>query len=126
MVTSNNWSTTGWVLGPVLFLIYIYIYIYIYNNIDDVVSSKILKFADDTKLYRAVTDQDDIEILQSDLVNLCHWSKDWLMLFNTDKCKHYISKWKFKWVIQYGRPLESVYEECDLGIMITKDLKFSN
>ena len=68
-------------MGPVLFWIYI-------NNIDDVVSSKILKFADDTKLYRAVTNQDDIEILRSHLVNLCHWSKDWLMLFNyIDKCK---------------------------------------
>ena len=49
--------------------------------------SKILKFADDTKLYSAVTNQDDIEILRSDLVNLCHWSKDWLMLFDIDKCK---------------------------------------
>ena len=67
-------------MGPVLFLIYI-------NDIDDVVWSKILKFAENTKLYRAVTNQDDIEILRSDLVNLCHWSKNWLMLFNIDKCK---------------------------------------
>ena len=57
------------------------------NDIDDVVSSKILKFANDTKLFRAVTNQDDIDILRSDLVNLCHWSEYWLMLFNIDKCK---------------------------------------
>ena len=57
------------------------------KDINDVVSSKILKFADDTKLYIVVTIQDDIEILRSDLVNLCHWSKDWLMLFNIDQCK---------------------------------------
>ena len=67
-------------MRPVLFSIYI-------NDIDDVVSSKIRKFADDTKLYRVVPNQDDIEILRSNLINLCHWSKYWLMLFNIDKCK---------------------------------------
>ena len=52
--STSTWSPVksgvpqGAVLGPVLFLIYII-------DIDDVVSSKILKFADDTKLYRAVT-----------------------------------------------------------------------
>ena len=66
MVTSKKRGNTGLSLGPILILICI-------NDIDDVVSSKILKFADDTKLYRAVTNQDDIEILRSDLVNLCHW-----------------------------------------------------
>ena len=74
MVTSKKQGTSGSVLGPILFLIYI-------NDIEDVVSSKILKFADDTKLYIAVTNQDNIEILQSDLVNLCNWSKDWLTLW---------------------------------------------
>ena len=37
----------GSVLGPVLFDIYI-------NNIDDCVGSRILKFADDTKIYNKV------------------------------------------------------------------------
>ena len=65
---------------------YIYVYIYI-NDIVDVVSNKILKFADDTKLYRIVTNHSDTEELRSDLFNICNWSKDWLMLFIIDKCK---------------------------------------
>ena len=90
--STSTWSPVksgvpqGSVLGRVLFLIYI-------NDIDDVVSSKIVKFAGHTKLYRDVANKNDVEILRSDLVNLsclCHWSKDWLimlMLFNVDKCK---------------------------------------
>ena len=121
MVTSKKRGTTGLSFGPCsVFDIYI-------NDIDNVVTSKILKFADDTKLYRAVTNQDDIEILRSDLVNLCHWSKDWLMLFNIDKCKTlHICRGNLNELYNMeGRPLEAVHEERDLGVMITKDLKCS-
>jgi len=43
----------GSVLGSLLFVIYIYIYIYI-NDIDESLNSKILKFADDTKIHSKV------------------------------------------------------------------------
>ena len=46
-------------LGPILFWIYI-------NNIDESVACKVLKFADDTKIYRVVNSQEDIESLRND------------------------------------------------------------
>jgi hypothetical protein len=66
----------GSVLGPLLFLIYI-------NDIDEGVASGLLKFADDTKIFGVVANNEDIKKLQGDLINLCSWSKDWLMLFNS-------------------------------------------
>ena len=63
-----------------MFLIYI-------NDIDVTVACKVLKFADDTKIYRVVNSQEDIESLHNDLKNLVKWSVDWQMLFNAGKCK---------------------------------------
>ena len=42
----------GSVLGPILFLVYI-------NDLDDQLSSNVLKFADDTKLFRVVDNHID-------------------------------------------------------------------
>ena len=42
---------------------------------------------DDTKVFGVVASQEDNQKLQDDLKNLFRWSKDWLMLFNVDKCK---------------------------------------
>lgn len=47
-------------LGPLLFVIYI-------NDIDGSVACRILKFADDTKIYSSVGSAKDIDNLQSDL-----------------------------------------------------------
>ena len=65
----------GSVLGPVLFLIFI-------NDLEEGLHSDVLKFADDTKLYRAVCSQDDHVKLQSDLDNICKWDDRWQMSFN--------------------------------------------
>ena len=70
----------GSVLGPILFLIYI-------NDLDNNITSNVLKFADDTKLVRKVNTDGDKQHLQNDLDRLVKWSEKWQMLFNFGKCK---------------------------------------
>ena len=54
----------GSVLGPLLFL-----YNYI-NDLDDNITSNVLKFADDTKVFREVNTDGDKQQLQNDIDRL--------------------------------------------------------
>ena len=54
---------------------------------DDSITSNVLKFADDTKLFRQVNTDGDKQHLQNDLDRLVKWSEKWQMLFNFGKCK---------------------------------------
>ena len=44
-------------------------------------------FADDTKLFTPVTNDQEVSELQSDIDALAAWSRTWLMPFNEEKCK---------------------------------------
>ena len=44
-------------------------------------------FADDTKLFRSVTTDEEHVVLQSDLDMLADWSETWQLKFNASKCK---------------------------------------
>ena len=50
------------------------------NDLEDDISSKVLKFADYTKVFRKVTNDTDKHSLQDDLDKLVKWSEKW-------KCK---------------------------------------
>ena len=97
------------------------------NDIDETVNSKILKFADDTKLFRVISSENDICKLQNDLSGLCHWSKEWLMLFNIDKCKvMHIGHGNVKATYSMnGIILNEVSDERDLGVIVENNLKCS-
>ena len=62
----SNWKPVlsgvpqGSVLGPILFLLYI-------NDLEEVITSKILKFADYTKLFRKIKGNGDKQQLQDDI-----------------------------------------------------------
>jgi len=100
----------GSVLGPLLFVMFV-------NAIDDCVAGKILKFADDAKIYGTVISAEDVSALQSDLSSLVAWSKEWQMLFNVEKCKvmHIgCNSVQAEYVINTVK-LECVSDEKDLG-----------
>jgi len=86
--TKSSWQLVlsgvpqGSVLGPLLFFIYI-------NDLDDGIVNSILKFADDTKIFGAVSDLAQHHQLQDDLNTPLQWSQDWQMLCHVDrpKCK---------------------------------------
>ena len=70
----------GSVLGLLLFLIYI-------NDLDYNITSNVLKFADDTKVFRMVNNDGDKQHLQNDIDKFVKWSEKWQMLLNFGKCK---------------------------------------
>ena len=70
----------GSVLGPILFLVYI-------DDLEEGVTGNILKFADDTKLFRKTKQIGYKKKLQDDIDKLVRWSEKWQMLFNFGKCK---------------------------------------
>jgi hypothetical protein len=113
----------GSVLGPYLFLLYV-------NDMDNKVSSQLLKFADDLKLFRRIPrSMSSIEtsLLQTDIDALEDWSVENALHFNASKCS----------VLHFGRSnpcfsyqlSSEVLSPCsqtkDLGVVITSDLKWS-
>ena len=70
----------GTVLGPVLFLIYI-------NDLPSLLQSMLFLFADDAKLFSKISNVNSNVVLQSDLDRALHWSEQWQLPFNADKCK---------------------------------------
>ena len=122
----SNWKSVlsgvpqGSVLGPILFLIYI-------NDLDDSITSNVLKFADDTKLFRKVNTDGDKQHLQNDLDRLVKWSEKWQMLFNLGKCKcihtgHRNLKVNYR---MGDTVLGTTVKEKDLGVTISADMKVS-
>ena len=122
----SNWKSVlsgvpqGSVLVPILFLIYI-------NDLDDDITSKVLKFADDTKVFRKIESDADRQQLQDDLNNLNEWSEKWQMLFNYGKCKC-LHTGHGNDDAQYtmGDTVQNTtVKEKDLGLTISADMKVS-
>ena len=122
----SNWKSVlsgvpqGSVLGPILFLIYI-------NDLDDDITSKVLKFADDTKVFRKIKSDTDRQQLQDDLNKLTEWYEKWQMLFNYGKCKclHTGHGNEDAQYTMGDTVLNTTIKEKDLGLTISADMKVS-
>ena len=110
----------GSVLGPILLLVYI-------NDLEEGVTGKILKFADDTKLFRKVKEIGDKQNLQDDIDKLVKWSEKWQMLFNFGKCKclHTGSGNTGMNYEMGGTILSKTVKEKDLGVTMNANMKVS-
>ena len=91
------------------------------------ISSKVLKLADDTKVFRKVTNDTDKQSLQDDLDKLLKLSEKWQMLFNFGKCKCiHIGNGNMDEEYKIGDAvLCRTTQEKDLGVTFSADMKVS-
>ena len=115
----------GSVLGPLLFVLFI-------NDLPSVVNSYIKIFADDTKIFAGIKDENDTLSLQDDLYNLHNWSNKWQLNFNIGKCKllHIGKKNPEEIYVMHQNniltSIDSVIVQPDLGILMDESLNFSD
>ena len=115
----DSGTPQGTVLGGPLFDVYI-------DDIDLIVLfCLLLKFADDTKMAKAIKSKADSEMFQTDINNLSEWAKNWAMVFNQDKCKimHIGRNNPRNKYYMNGVELSVTEEEKDLGIWMDNTLK---
>ena len=96
------------------------------NDLPDVQNIAKL-FADDTKLYAVMKEEEQQISLQNDIDSLLKWSDRWfkILKFNKSKCKHVRLRPNANIKYKMGESeIQQVTEEKDLGIIIDDKLKF--
>ena len=74
----------GFVLGPLLFLLYV-------NDLPEWIKNSFKLCADDTKIWTKITCSQDALSLQMDLDQPQLWTDKWMLGLNTEKCKVFIA-----------------------------------
>ena len=115
----------GTVLGPVLFLVHIR---NISRNLS--VGTTASSFADDTRVQRGISSQDDCSTLQADLQLIYSWADKVNMTFNSDKfeCMRYWADPEVGPSFQYhgpdDEPIQVKTDLRDLGVQLSSNLSF--
>ena len=91
------------------------------------VTGNILKFADDTKLFRKIKEIGDKQKLQDDIDKLVRWSEKWQMIINFGKCKclHTGPGNTDMNCEMGGTILSKTVKEKDLGVSMNANMKVS-
>ena len=120
-VNVTSGVSQGSVIGPALCIIFA-------NDMPNVISSVLLMFADDTKLYRTISSPQDCNIL---IDQISTWGEHSLMSFTLDKC-HVMtfgnSCEEYNYAMKKSDTpltLNRYNEECDLEVLFAFNLKFS-
>ena len=117
----------GFVLGPLLFLIYI-------NDLADEITSSYKIFADDTSLFSKIGNKSYSNFqLNKDLQTISKWAFQWKMLFNPDPIKEAIELcFSHKWDKVVYPPLnfnnndvQSANGQKHLGVVLDSNLDFN-
>ena len=121
----------GSILGPTLFVLFL-------NDITEKIDAKtnVLMYADDTKIWREISSEDDHHVLQRDIDSLLDWAIKNCMKFHPSKCKSLmVSRLKMPLLnvlpfIQFHYSLDKELidyceSEKDLGININGSLNFN-
>ena len=97
------------------------------NYLEEGVTCKILKFADDTKLFRKTKEIGGKKNVQDDIDTFVKWSEKLQMLFNFGKCKC-LHTGPGNTSMNYemgGTILSKAVKEKDLGVTMNANMKVS-
>ena len=98
------------------------------NDLPRGMTSRVLLYADDAKLYRKIACQSDADLLQKDLETLYQWSKTWKLKLNSSKCNSFTMTLKTKPLFKKYKigddTLERVDKIRDLGVILDSKLTF--
>ena len=113
----------GSLLGPLLFLVYV-------NDLQDVPTSLLLMYADDTLLVQPVEDPSISALSNSDLAMIKEWADLWLIKFTQNKCKSMIFSVKRNRTVHpplrfNNILLQEVSSHKHLGVTLTSNLNWS-
>ena len=113
----------GTVLAAILFVIMI-------SDIDENVKNCLVRsFADDTRINKKISSDEDKELMQKDLEAIYDWARENKMKFNESKFEQMAhGNLKNVTLVPYKTPCEEEIQikdtVKDLGVLVTNDLKF--